>query len=130
MDGTYDIYCLGYKDGYSKAGLSGDKRFLMSHSLCSAQDDVEELIGQALGKGIIGAVAWLCLLRPTALEFGVLRAGDPNPFETANSNHDEEEKTIKQASYIEELKQLKGLLDSGIISQEEFDAKKKQLLGL
>ena len=29
-----------------------------------------------------------------------------------------------------ELKQYKELLDSGVISQEEFDAKKKQLLGL
>jgi|GEM_PF-1642806 len=29
-----------------------------------------------------------------------------------------------------ELKELKELLDSGIITQEEFDAKKKQLLGL
>lgn len=32
--------------------------------------------------------------------------------------------------YIEELKQLKELVDLGIISQEEFDTKKKQLLGL
>ena len=31
---------------------------------------------------------------------------------------------------LEELKQLKELLDMGIITQEEFDAKKKQLLGL
>jgi len=30
----------------------------------------------------------------------------------------------------EELKKYKVLLDSGIITQEEFDAKKKQLLGL
>ena len=29
-----------------------------------------------------------------------------------------------------ELKQYKELLDAGIITQEEFDAKKKQLLGL
>ena len=29
-----------------------------------------------------------------------------------------------------ELKQLKNLLDSGVITQEEFDAKKKQLLEL
>lgn len=35
-----------------------------------------------------------------------------------------------QASYIEQIMQLKGLLDSGIITQEEFDAKKKQLLGI
>ena len=30
----------------------------------------------------------------------------------------------------EELTKLKGLLDAGVISQEDFDAKKKSLLGL
>ena len=34
------------------------------------------------------------------------------------------------ASNADELKKFKELLDSGIITQEEFDAKKKQLLGL
>jgi hypothetical protein len=34
------------------------------------------------------------------------------------------------ASPAEELKKMKELLDIGIITQEEFDAKKKQLLGL
>ena len=34
------------------------------------------------------------------------------------------------ASHADELKKYKELLDSGVISQEEFDAKKKQLLGL
>ena len=34
------------------------------------------------------------------------------------------------ASPVEELKKYKELLDGGIITQEEFDAKKKQLLGL
>ncbi len=41
--------------------------------------------------------------------------------------------TIKQEipqSNADELKKYKELLNSGIISQEEFDAKKKQLLGL
>ena len=33
-------------------------------------------------------------------------------------------------NYIEELKALKELLDAGIISQEEFEEKKKQLLGI
>lgn len=33
-------------------------------------------------------------------------------------------------SGIDELKKLKELLDMGIVTQEEFDAKKKQLLGL
>ena len=35
-----------------------------------------------------------------------------------------------QPSAMDELKKLKDLLDAGIITQEEFDAKKKQLLGL
>ncbi len=41
--------------------------------------------------------------------------------------------TIMQESYqsnADELIKYKGLLDNGVISQEEFDAKKKQLLGL
>ncbi|MBO5136039.1 MAG: SHOCT domain-containing protein [Clostridia bacterium] len=41
--------------------------------------------------------------------------------------------TIKQEisqSNAGELKKFKELLDSGVITQEEFDAKKKQLLGL
>ena len=37
---------------------------------------------------------------------------------------------IQQASPADELKKFKELLDSGIITQEEFEAKKKQLLGL
>lgn len=34
------------------------------------------------------------------------------------------------ANNLDELKQLKQLLDAGIITQEDFDAKKKQILGL
>ena len=37
---------------------------------------------------------------------------------------------IQQASSADELKKFKELLDMGIITQEEFDAKKKELLGL
>lgn len=40
-----------------------------------------------------------------------------------------EEKT-SSSSQADELKKFKDLLDNGIITQEEFDAKKKQLLGL
>lgn len=37
---------------------------------------------------------------------------------------------VQQASAADELKKFKELLDMGILTQEEFDAKKKQLLGL
>lgn len=42
---------------------------------------------------------------------------------TANQN-------APATSAMDELKKLKELLDMGIVTQEEFDAKKKQLLGL
>lgn len=46
--------------------------------------------------------------------------------------HKENAKPVMNVSpsNAEELKKFKELLDSGIISQEEFEAKKKQLLGL
>lgn len=37
---------------------------------------------------------------------------------------------VQQASPAEELKKYKELLDMGVVTQEEFDAKKKQILGL
>ncbi|CAH0540595.1 hypothetical protein [Oscillospiraceae bacterium] len=39
-------------------------------------------------------------------------------------------KTAKSNDRIEELTKLKDLLDTGVISQEEFDAKKKQIFGV
>lgn len=38
--------------------------------------------------------------------------------------------TIAQSDEADQLRKYKDLLDSGVITQEEFDAKKKQLLGL
>ena len=48
--------------------------------------------------------------------------------EKASSNQGQT--IIQQASAADELKKFKELLDMGIITQEEFDAKKKELLGL
>lgn len=38
--------------------------------------------------------------------------------------------TVQQLSSADELKKFKELLDAGIITQDEFDAKKKELLGI
>ena len=59
----------------------------------------------------------------------VITAGDvrrePNPV----SGEAKKEKDIVRDS-ADEIKKFKELLDMGAITQEEFDAKKKQLLGL
>ena len=40
------------------------------------------------------------------------------------------QQSSQQTSAADEIKEFKELLDMGAITQEEFDAKKKQLLGL
>ncbi|MCW6094852.1 SHOCT domain-containing protein [Clostridium sporogenes] len=50
-------------------------------------------------------------------------------FENYKTNSDEKE-LGQTLSVADEIKKFKDLLDSGIISQEEFDTKKKQLLAL
>lgn len=47
-----------------------------------------------------------------------------------NRSNAKETTIINPYSSADELKKYKGLLDQGVISKEEFDAKKKQLLGL
>ncbi|MBO4954279.1 MAG: SHOCT domain-containing protein, partial [Clostridia bacterium] len=37
---------------------------------------------------------------------------------------------LQETSSADEIKKYKELLDTGVITQEEFDSKKKQLLGL
>lgn len=64
---------------------------------------------------------------PTDEEIAMLEAedeagGQPAPQATSPGKAEE--------SYLDELERLASLRDQGIITQEEFDAKKKQLLGL
>ncbi|MBQ7034417.1 MAG: SHOCT domain-containing protein [Clostridia bacterium] len=51
-------------------------------------------------------------------------------FEEYKNNDVVEVSGTTAVSAADELKKFKDLLDAGIITQEEFDAKKKQLLGL
>lgn len=50
--------------------------------------------------------------------------------EVADANKAPATQVVNQLSAADELKKFKELLDCGLITQEEFDAKKKQLLGL
>lgn len=53
---------------------------------------------------------------------------------TKNKDYLEEQKKLAETNSVqaskEELKSYKEMLDEGLITQEEFDAKKKQLLGI
>ncbi len=56
-----------------------------------------------------------------AKAFEKIATGITNPQNKLKSNQN-------NMSYIEEIKNLKGLLDEGIITQDEFEQKKLQLL--
>lgn len=51
-------------------------------------------------------------------------------FKARESDVASNRETVQPVSAADELKKFKDLLDSAIITQEEFDSKKKQLLGL
>jgi membrane protease subunit (stomatin/prohibitin family) len=55
-------------------------------------------------------------------------AGAASAAESAQSKGEQDKSSID--SQVETLKKLKELLDAGILTQEEFDAKKRQVLGL
>ena len=51
-------------------------------------------------------------------------------YEERQRSADDTAAGAKVVSVVEEIRGRKGLLDDGILTQEEFDAKKRQLLGL
>lgn len=51
-------------------------------------------------------------------------------YETEETQQENAGGDTQSSAVVSELKEYKKLLDDGIITQEEFDAKKKQLLGL
>lgn len=92
----------------------------------------------AVVKGLTSDMATLCLILeifvpiipPILLQDkmnNIITAGDARPAAAPKAQKTNNDATLGTA---EELKTYKELLDSGVITQEEFDAKKKQLLGL
>jgi predicted Zn-dependent peptidase len=59
--------------------------------------------------------------------FGMNMAQGMNPF---TAEQTQTKKVLSVDEQIEILKKLKELLDTGILSQEEFDAKKKEIMGV
>lgn len=78
--------------------------------------------------GVIGIIVVAC--RSDLNQTNTVNPGYNNQVNnTINSNNAlQQDKNVKSPK--EELASYKDLLDSGLITQEEFDAKKKQILGL
>lgn len=67
------------------------------------------------------------LMNPNVKE---MTAGEKKQAAKQETGSLEEQKQSSESDTIEQLQKYKGLLDAGVITEEEFAAKKKQLLGI
>lgn len=91
----------------------------------------------AKDKGIPSDLSTLCLILGIFVPIipPILLQDKINNIVTADNTQpvtvqSESKKDVTTLGTAEELKNYKELLDMGVITQEEFDAKKKQLLGI
>ena len=93
----------------------------------------------ATSRGVASDLSTLCLILEIFVPFipPILMQDKMNAIVTspvgaaaASRNVSTENQPNAATDVAEELKKFKELLDSGVITQEEFDAKKRQLLGL
>ena len=105
-------------DEQSGIGMAGrDMNTFMQYQTARAMRDASRQEG-----GMAGLGAGMALGNTLAQN---LSAVQPQP-QAAVQNAGEQ----KEKSNIEQIREFKQLLDEGIITQEEFNLKKKQLLGL
>lgn len=114
--------------------------FVPFYSIYWIYQSAQRLDRLANSKGISSDLTTLCLI--LAIFVGVIPpilmqekintiANLENGIIEVEPQQQRQSKTVKTTiGAAEELKTYKELLDSGVITQEEFDAKKKQLLGL
>ena len=86
------------------------------------------------------ATVWIILIIVVVIGFPILivkaiRKGskEGKEFRAKVSSQNQQLKTMVHNANndsSEQLRKLKGLLDDGVITQDEFDSKKKQILGI
>lgn len=101
--------------------------FVPFYSIYWTYKTAQRLDKMAAERGIASDIATLCLILSIFVSIipPILMQDKLNAVVTAKV-----QPTAAPNGVYAELKELKDLLDSGVITQEEFEAKKKQLLGL
>lgn len=123
VSGT-DNYVAGGMFGEGYLGKMGNA--YMQSSLNSARN---KMIDEAMAMGADGIISYKTTTSEAALNNIVVTV--TGMAVKLRDVSEESDKTTGQAiSGADEILKYKELLDMGIISQEEFDAKKKQILNL
>ena len=121
---------------YNKVELTVTNKRIFGKSSFGKRVDIPVDSVSAVGTGLFSSIA--VTSSSGAIKFGMIKNRDDvhkaiSDLIIARQDKTAPITTVKQEGHqsnADELKKFKELLDSGIISQEEFDAKKKQLLGL
>ena len=92
------------------------------------ESDGELSIGVGIYLGLVGSIVLVASSVPSIVEFfKAARASTGKATTSAVASTQDASPTMSAA---DEIERLAGLLERGILTQEEFDAKKKELLGL
>jgi membrane protease subunit (stomatin/prohibitin family) len=113
MDERAGMEALGDLDSYM--------RFKVARSM---QDAASQSGGSSAGAGVgLGAGVGMGMMIPRMLQESMGRSPDPGQSPEGGQTDAE-----KGGDPFEKIKQLKGLLDMGAITEEEYNAKKAELL--
>ena len=111
--------------------------FIPFYSIYWTYKTAQRIDKMAITNGISSDMTTLCLILAIFVPIipPILMQDKMNNIVRTNNTQPvsrQEKETVNKETFgtAEQLKEFKELLDSGVITQEEFDAKKKQLLGL
>ena len=90
--------------------------------------DDGESIGAGVYLSLVGSLVLIASSVPSIVEFVKTLGGSSD--EAGTSAAASTAQATSTASAVDEIEKLAGLLERGVLTQEEFDAKKKELLGL
>lgn len=93
-------------------------------------NDISSKIGWLFGDIVIDSLTEYMDLSVDKVKVEEIRKLSLEAIDSYRAKKNSANGQIQALSAADELKKFKELLDMGIITQEEFDAKKKQLLGL
>lgn len=135
----YEVKCCSLQ--LDKDGVTGNKRFFFTNK--NVKLPIEKVDSIAVKNGFIdklyggetiaintssGLICFMCVHNATEFVDKTLEA--IKAYKESNKPDDVNIQTNTSSDNLEQIKKLKEMLDSGIITQDEFDTKKKQLLGL
>jgi Bacterial PH domain/Short C-terminal domain len=132
--GAYESKIMGRDTVRNGVFLATDKRILFYGKKMMGYDlevfPYENISSFEIGKGILGrSISFFASGNKVKMKW--INQGEVDKFiEYVRENVGKKSETKSSTNAADEIKKLAELKDAGILTEEEFEAKKKQLLGI